>query len=125
MLHREVDKEKGKLGKCSEWLEQQLENGPQFSREIYAKAANANFSVNTVRRAMAKIGVKPKETRDGWKMQLPREPGRTNGRRSSDPLSRLRLANPAAKQARSVQVVPRVLRGDTLPAREAGRDVAE
>ena len=75
VLHREVDKEKGKLGKCSEWLEQQLENGPQFSREIYAKAANANFSVNTVRRAMAKIGVKPKETRDGWKMQLPREPG--------------------------------------------------
>lgn len=75
VLHRQADHEKGKLGKCSEWLAAQLEHGPSFSREIYPKAANAGFSKNTVRRAMAQIGIRSKETQEGWKMSLPEEPG--------------------------------------------------
>lgn len=73
VLHAQTDREKGKLGKCAEWLIKILAKGPEFSRDIYPKAANAGFSKNTLQRAKVKIGIVTKETPQGWKMHLPEE----------------------------------------------------
>jgi putative DNA primase/helicase len=72
VLHKQDDPEKGKQGACADWLESRLSNGPVLSREIYAEAEDKGFSKNTVRRAGARLKVASKESRDGWRMVMPK-----------------------------------------------------
>lgn len=66
------------------WLKEILSDGPVLSKEIYAEAEDAGYSVGQVRRAMKTVGVdtdKGQRRNGPWIMSLPESPTKSSAER--------------------------------------------
>ncbi len=61
---------------AAEWLRQVLSAGPLPSNQVERQGSEAGFTLRTLRRAKADLGILPYREGTGWMVRLPDSPGR-------------------------------------------------